>query len=133
MRRRLTVPAMIDAKVGLEGRTILVIEDSPVVGPFVADLLSELGCTVIGPAPNMAAARELAEAGGFDAALMDVHIRGERVFPLCDVLDNQGIPFVLTSGYANWQVPERWADRPRLQKPFLLDNLCKALDAAFVG
>ena len=23
---------------------------------------------------------------------MDVHIRGERVFPLCEVLDDQGVP-----------------------------------------
>ena len=121
---------MRDAKDKLEGRRILVVEDSPVVAPFVADLLSDLGCVVIGPAPNMAEGRKLAEIGGFDAALMDIHIRGERVFPLCDVLDHQGIPFVLTSGYANWQVPERWADRPRLQKPFVLDGLRAALKAA---
>ena len=37
---------------------------------------------------------------------MDVHIRGERVFPLCEVLAAQGVPFVLTSGYADWQMPE---------------------------
>jgi len=29
----------------------------------------------------MAAARELIGGGGYDAALMDIHIRGERVFP----------------------------------------------------
>ena len=121
---------MTDATGELDGCRILVIEDSPVVAPFVADLLTELGCVVVGPAPNMAAARAFAEAGGFDAALMDVHIRGERVFPLCEVLDHQGIPFVLTSGYANWQVPERWADRPQLQKPFGLDGLRQSLKAA---
>src|SRR5690348_14869308 len=92
----------------LRGRRILIIEDSPVVGPFTADMLTDLGCTVVGPAPNMAAARELVEEGKFDAALMDVHIRGERVFPLCDQLDAKGIPFVLTSGYADWNMPEKW-------------------------
>src|SRR5438093_4844275 len=83
----------------LTGRRILVVEDSPVVGPFTVDLLGELGCEVVGPAPNMAAARELAEEGGYEAALMDVHIRGERVFPLCELLEAKGVPFVLTSGY----------------------------------
>src|SRR4051794_37189772 len=87
----------------LTGRRVLLIEDSPVVGPFTADLLDELGCDVVGPAPNMAAARELAEDGGYEAALMDIHIRGERVFPLCDLLEARGVPFVLTSGYADWQ------------------------------
>src|SRR4051812_5492679 len=85
----------------LAGRRILIVEDSPVVGPFTADLLDELGCVPVGPAPNMAAARELIENETFDAALMDVHIRGERVFALCGLLAEKGIPFVLTSGYAD--------------------------------
>ena len=118
---------MIEPGNPLEGRRILVIEDSPVVAPFTADILTELGCTVVGPAPNMAAARELAEAGDFDAALMDVHIRGERVFPLCDVLAARKIPFVLTSGYADWNMPQKWHDRPRLQKPYTMEQVERAL------
>jgi len=117
----------------LEGRRILVIEDSPVVAPFTADVLEELGCEVIGPAPNMAVARELIEDGGFDAAMMDVHIRGERVFPLCDALSASGVPFLLTSGYADWSVPEKWEDTPRLQKPYTLDEVRGALEALFAG
>jgi CheY-like chemotaxis protein len=113
----------------LEGRRILVVEDSPVVAPFTADVLGELGCEVVGPAPNMAAARELIDAGGFDAALMDVHIRGERVFPLCELLDSRGIPFVLTSGYADWHMHEKWSDRPRLQKPYTVEQVEEALSA----
>ena len=111
----------------LAGLRILVIEDSPVIGPFTADLLEELGCEVIGPAPNMAVARELVEEGGYDAALMDVHIRGERVFPLCELLDARGISFVFTSGYADWQMAEKWEDRPRLQKPYTLDDIRRTL------
>jgi CheY-like chemotaxis protein len=113
----------------LTGRRILVVEDSPVVAPFTVDLLRNLGCEVVGPAPNMAAARELVEAGGFHAALMDVHIRGERVFPLCEMLDAGGIPFVLTSGYADWHMHEKWHDRPRLQKPYTVEQVEEALSA----
>jgi CheY-like chemotaxis protein len=115
----------------LTGKRILVIEDSPVVGPFTADLLEELGCEVVGPAPNMAAARECIEEGDYDAALLDVHIRGERVFPMCDALDARGVPFVLTSGYADWQMPERWAGRPRLLKPYTLEQVRNALAQLF--
>ena len=111
----------------LTGRRILVVEDSPVVGPFTADLLGELGCEVVGPAPNMAAAREVAEEGGYEAALMDVHIRGERVFPLCELLEAKGVPFVLTSGYADWTMADKWEDRPRLQKPYTLGQIEQAL------
>jgi CheY-like chemotaxis protein len=111
----------------LGGKRILIVEDSPVVGPFTADLLEELGCIVVGPAPNMAAARQLIESEKIDAALMDVHIRGERVFPLCEALAAKGVPFVLTSGYADWNMPEKWQDRPRLQKPYTLDAVDEAL------
>jgi CheY-like chemotaxis protein len=115
----------------LAGFRILLVEDSPVVGPFTADLLGELGCEIVGPAPTMAAARELVDAGGFDAALMDIHIRGERVFPLCELLDTRGVPFIFTSGYADWQMPEKWADRPRLQKPYTLADVQQALERLF--
>ena len=117
----------------LNGRRILVIEDSPVVAPFTVDILAELGCTVVGPAPNMAVAREMVDAGEFDAALLDVHIRGERVFPLCELLAAKNIPFVLTSGYADWQMPDKLRDRPRLQKPYTIDQVQEALRAVLGG
>ena len=111
----------------LHGRRILLVEDSPVVGPFTADILGELGCEVIGPAPNMAAARELVDGEKFDAAIMDVHIRGERIFPLLDLLDKNGVPFLLTSGYADWAMPDKWRERPRLQKPYTIGDIEQAL------
>ena len=104
-----------------------MIEDSPVVGPFVADALTLLGFEVVGPAPNMASAREMIEEQTVDAALVDVFIRGERVFPLCEMLVRKGVPFILTSGYADWQIPEQWQDRPRLNKPYVIDQLEEAL------
>jgi CheY-like chemotaxis protein len=123
----------VSAAPGLGGRRILVIEDSPVVAPFTADVLGDLGCSVVGPAPNMAAARELLDGEDFDAAILDVHIRGERVFPLCDLLAAKGVPFVLTSGYADWQMPEKWQDRPRLQKPYTIDQVEEALNGLLDG
>lgn len=126
-----TPPRRGAAKPVRKGRRILLVEDSPVVAPFTADLLGELGCVVVGPAPNMAAARELAEAGEFDAAMIDVHIRGERVFPICEILQAKDVPFIFTSGYADWQMPEKWLDRPRLQKPYTLDQVQASLEALF--
>jgi CheY-like chemotaxis protein len=113
----------------LAGRRILVVEDSPVVGPFTVDVLADLGCEPLGPAPTMAIARQLIDSEDFDAAIMDVHIRRERVFPLCDALDQRGIPFLLTSGYADWQMPAEWQSRPRLQKPYTFEQLRDALSA----
>jgi len=125
----LSTEALLEVAVSknFASRRILLVEDSPVVAPFTADLLQDLGCLVVGPAPNMAAARDLVETEEFDAAIMDIHIRGERVFPLCETLDSKGVPFLLTSGYADWQMPDKWEDRPRLHKPYTIDDVERAL------
>jgi len=115
----------------LSGRRILVVEDSPVVGSFTVDILADLGCEVVGPAPNMASARKFIEEGQFDAALMDVHIRGERVFPLCEMLEAQNVPFIFTSGYADWSMPDKWNGRPRLQKPYTVGQVEEAITKLF--
>ena len=46
------------------------------------------------------------------------------------MLEAKGLPFVLTSGYADWQTPDKWADCPRPQKPYTLDQVEQALAGA---
>jgi CheY-like chemotaxis protein len=113
---------------GIEGLRVLVVEDSPVVAPYVHDLLTDLGCMVIGPAINMASARELAQEEQFDVAVVDLHIRGDKVFPVCELLAARGVPFIITSGYADWTMPDKWQDRPRLTKPYTIATLQNALE-----
>lgn len=111
----------------LEGRRVLLVEDSPVVLAFAGDALQELGCVVVGPAQNLAVARGLAETEVCDAALIDIRIRGEKSFAICDILAGRGIPFILTSGYADWTIPNRWQDSLQLPKPYKLEDLEVAL------
>jgi DNA-binding NtrC family response regulator len=111
----------------LRGKRVLVIEDSPVVAEFAAEALASLGCEVVGPARNMAVARELANSAEVDVALVDVRIRGEKSFAVCPILNRRGVPFVLTSGYADWAVPQEWAGRPQLPKPYKVKDLEVAL------
>ena len=115
----------------LTGRRILLVEDSPVVSDFAGEALRELGCEVVGPAANMATARELAQEGEFDAAIVDLRIRGDKSFPICDILASRGIPFVLTSGYADWSMPEKLRGRPQLPKPYTLGDVEAALQRLF--
>ena len=115
----------------LAGRRILLVEDSPVVSDFAGEVLRELGCEVVGPATNMASARELAQRSAADAAIVDLHIRGDKSFPICEILASRGIPFVLTSGYADWSVPEKLQGRPRLPKPYTLGDVESALRKLF--
>ena len=100
---------------GPTAKRILIVEDSPVVGPFTADLLEELHSDC--PAPNIAIGRQLIASEKIDAALLDVHIRGERVFPLCEALASRNVPFVLTSGYADWDMPDKWQTARDFRNP----------------
>ena len=107
----------------LEGKRILMVEDSPVVADVTTQILQDLGCLVVGPAPNMARARELAEEEALDAAIIDLRVRGEKAYPICEILASRGVPFLLTSGYADWDLPAKWADRPTLAKPYELKDV----------
>ena len=116
----------------LGGISVLVVEDSPVVAPFTRDVLSELGCRVVGPATNMADARALAGTEQIDAAIIDIRIRGEKSFAICEILAARDVPFFLTSGFADWPIPEEWKDRPRLQKPYSIGDLERTLTNLFL-
>jgi CheY-like chemotaxis protein len=113
----------------LSGRRILVVEDSPVVADACEDMLTDLGYTAVGPAGNLAAALQMAEGEALDAAVVDINIRGSKAFGVLQILSRRGIPFLLTSGYANWTMPEEWQERPRLAKPYTPNMLRESLEA----
>jgi hypothetical protein len=62
-----------------------------------------------------------------DAAIVDLRIRGDKSFAICEILDSRGIPFILTSGYADWTMPDEWQDRAQLPKPYTLEDVEQAL------
>ena len=102
----------------IKGRRILIVEDSPIIAEDTEEIIRGLGGEVVGPAPNMAVALQLSQEEAIDAAVVDVNIRGGKAFSVLAILNERGIPFLLTSGYANWTMPEAWQDRPRLPKPY---------------
>ena len=97
---------------GLAGRRILVVEDSPVVGAVHRRRAGRARLRGGRARAQHGRGAQLIDEHSFDAALMDVHIRGERVFPLCEMLEARGVPFILTSGYADWQMPDKLARPP---------------------
>jgi DNA-binding response OmpR family regulator len=78
---------------------------------------------IVGPVATLEKALKLAEEEEFDAAILDVTIRGGKVFPVAELLLRRGIPFVFASGYGDWALPEELRDKPRLTKPFTIGEL----------
>ena len=95
----------------------------------IEDMLTELGHEVVGIAGRLEPALELARDGGFDAAMLDVNLAGDRSFPVADLLIERGIPFLFATGYGLDGIEEKYRDRPVLQKPFRAAELATAVAA----
>ena len=115
----------------LAGRRILVVEDEMMIAMLVEDMLLELGCTVVGPAHGLAEALALAQSEpGLDAALLDVNLGGQPVFPVADALREKGVPAIFSTGYGDAGLRDIDRGSPVLQKPFRAGDLARALGEA---
>ena len=109
-------------------------EDEALVAFYVEDVLAEHGATVVGPAETLAAALRLAaqEAEGLHAAVLDLNLAGHLSWPVAELLDRMGVPFLILSGYGARLLGER-ADLAAaacavMAKPAHPETLVAALD-----
>jgi CheY-like chemotaxis protein len=109
----------------LEGMRVLVVEDEPVVAMCLEDILECLGCVTVGPASRLAEGQALAEAGGLDAAILDINLGGERSTSIAETLRAQSIPFAFASGYG--APPEGFEGHPLMEKPYREADLVAVL------
>jgi DNA-binding response OmpR family regulator len=100
------------------GCRVLVVEDETLIAVLIEETLEEMECKIIGPAAKLETALQLARAGEFDIAILDVTVRGGKVYPVAEELLARGIPFVLASGYGDWALPNALREQRRLLKPF---------------
>ena len=102
----------------LRGRRILVVEDSYLVAQELTELLEREGADVVGPVSTVYDAERLArEASHLDAAVLDVNIRGEMVWPVADTLSRRHVRLVFATGYAAALIKERYGHVQVAEKP----------------
>jgi len=118
---------------GLGGARVLVVEDEFAVLLLIEDMLSELGCEIVGTATRLSDALALAGRAECDAAILDVNINGENVGPVAETLAARGIPMVFSTGYGPSGIESRWRERPALQKPYRIEEFAAALRQALTG
>lgn len=85
----------------------------------MVDVLSQHGAHIVGPAPTVLEATGLVRAYGprLAAAVLDVDLRGEMIFPVAGTLENYGVPFLFTTGYDQSVIPQRFSNIIRCEKP----------------
>lgn len=109
------------------GQKILIVEDETMIAIMLEDMLDELGYRVAGVAAKTPQALALIDSAPIDAAILDLNLAGHDSYDIAAALEDRGIPFLFSTGYAALAVEERYRSRPFLQKPFRQEELQKAL------
>lgn len=117
----------------LAGKRVLVVEDEAVVAMLIEDLLENCGCTVIGPCGSLEAALAVAATDPFDLAVLDVNLRGKKVYPVAELLAERHIPFLFLSSYGDEAIPAGRPDWKAFPKPFRPDDLIAVLQATLAA
>jgi CheY-like chemotaxis protein len=111
----------------LSGRRVLVVEDEMLVLMNIEDMLADLGCSSVSAAATVDQALALIDAQPFDAATLDMNLKGDRSYAVANALAARGVPFLFATGYDAHYMPDGYRDQPVLKKPFPLEELASML------
>ena len=117
----------------LKSRSILIVEDEPLIAMMLEDFLESLGHSVQATCDTVRDALSEADKGGFDLAILDVNLKGENVWPVAERLRSQSIPFVLATGGHVDPPPPEFSSVPVIEKPYTVDRVTPAIEAALAN
>jgi CheY-like chemotaxis protein len=121
--------------VSLQGVRLLLVEDEAMVAIMLEEMLAGLGCEVVGVAGSVAQGLDATEDADqrLDAAILDVNLGGEKVYPVADRLAAKGVPFMFSTGYGLAGIAPDYARIPALAKPYGPEALEQALLSVLRG
>lgn len=106
---------------------VLLAEDEMMLAMMLEDRLEHFGYQVL-KAARLTACLALADSAPIDLAILDINLAGETIFPVAEVLQRRGIPFVFSSGYGEDGLPATWKGEKVLQKPYDTKQLISMLN-----
>jgi PAS domain S-box-containing protein len=101
----------------LPAQRILIVEDEALVAMILEDQLADLGVSVAATCASVPDAMQAIENNAPHAAILDVNLRGQLVYPVADCLLDRGIPFVFVTGYGRESIDRRYSFVKVLEKP----------------
>jgi len=116
-----------------DARSILIVEDEPLIAMMLEDFIMSLGHDVRESCDSVSGALAAVEQGGFHLAILDVNLKGEHVWPVAWALKAKGIPFVLASGGHVEPPPGEFRDAALIEKPYTIDRVTPIIDAALAS
>jgi PAS domain S-box-containing protein len=96
---------------------IMIVEDEALVAMILEEQLQELGLSVAATCASVPEAIRAIDEHAPDAAILDVNLAGQLVYPVADRLIACGIPFVFVTGYGRESIDPSYATIRILEKP----------------
>lgn len=110
------------------GLRVFAVEDESIVAMQLEDILADLGCDLVELAMRLPRAlRRLDEQPAIDAAVLDVNIAGEKIYPVAERLRAAGVPIVFATGYGRDGLLPEWQTFTVIQKPYTEAQIAEAL------
>jgi CheY-like chemotaxis protein len=110
-------------------RAVLIVEDDVLLGMAIGVCVEDAGYEVAGLARSVEAALATLSHETVDAALLDVNLQGELVYPVANALAERGVPFVFVTAHPPKDIPEKHRHRPVVPKPYYDAAIWAALDS----
>ena len=110
----------------LAGRSILIVEDEPLIALDVEVALHDVGAKVLS-ASHLRDGLHLAEHPGLSAAVLDLRLGHNDCTAICRRLSKLRVPFMFYSGYRGAHVYELWPNAPVLSRPANADRIVEAV------
>lgn len=109
-------------------RNVLVLDDEALIAFDMADIVEANGHNVVGPALSIAEGRSLVSDNVPSAAILDVNVRGEKVWEFAQELMAQNCKVVFCSADTSPKDAEaEFGDCIFLPKPFDASHVQEAL------
>jgi two-component system, response regulator PdtaR len=110
---------------------ILLVEDDLLTGLDVASRLEASGFDVSGPAHDLTEGFALLQLRSPHAAVLDINLGKELVYPLARACLDRGIPVLFITGIDAAEIPQEMRSLPRLSRPFSGAQLENSIATAF--
>ena len=111
----------------MKKRKVLLVEDEALVAMMMEDVLADLGWEVAGSFGDVAPTLDWLEKNDdLDAAVLDINLGTENVFPVAEALKARGTPFTFLTGYTAPMGASKF-QTPVLNKPVDVAELERVL------
>jgi len=110
----------------LAGRSILVVEDEPLIALDIEVALRRAGAKVLSTA-YLWVGLHFAEHPGLSAAVLDLRLGLDDCTAICRRLSKLRVPFMFYSGYRGAAAYELWPNAPVLSKPANAERIVEAV------